>query len=57
MDGNVDLDGSYKCNANEDIKFNSSATDYKLNVTLEVKELQVQAYFNGGKEKFDTGRW
>ena len=54
LDRNVDVDGSYRCKANEDIKFNSSATEYKVNVTLEVVDLQVQAYFNGYKEEFDT---
>lgn len=56
LDRNVDLGGSYKCNSNEEIKFNSSATEYKVNVTLEVMELQVQAYFDGGKETFGTGK-
>lgn len=54
LDANVDLEGSYKCNANQDIMFDSSATEYKLNLTLAIVELHVQAYFNGGKESFDT---
>jgi hypothetical protein len=56
LDRNVNLAGSYKCNANEAIKFDSSATKHQVSVTLEVVDLQVQAYFNDGKEEFDTGK-
>lgn len=57
LDSNVDLGSSYRCKANEDIKFNSSATNYNLSVTLEVIELQVQAYFTEPKEdKFGAGK-
>lgn len=56
LDSNVDLEGSYKCNANQEIKFNSSATDQKISVTLEIMDLQVQAYFKEHKDTFDAGR-
>jgi len=54
FDQNVDLENSYKCNTNDDIKFNSTDSDHKVDVTLEIAELQVQAYFKGDKEEFGT---
>ena len=44
FNSNVDLGSSYSC-GDVTLMFNSSEIDYKLNGTLTLKDLRVQAFF------------
>ena len=54
---NVDDGGSYLCSTFQNITFDSSSIDHKLNATLGIKELQVQAFMTqGDKGQFGSGK-
>ena len=43
---NIDLGSYYTCSTEKDLSFNSTVVERKLNATLGVTELQVQAFID-----------
>ena len=46
---NVNVGSSYLCNDTLDYKFDTPAVEHKINATLRVVDLQVQAFYDTSK--------